>query len=133
VDDFANPKASAVSAADVPWLLWSNGSTGQAALWQLNTDNTFHLGQAYGPFTGFTAMDVAVGNDGNARLLWDKADGTTILWTVSSSTLLETASGGVRAVHRLHGGGFRGRSGRFDAVGLDQQQRRPGIVAGQRG
>jgi hypothetical protein len=74
----------------MPWILWDN-SSGAAALWQLTASYALARAAAYGPFSGYTAVDVTVGIDGNARLLWTRTDGTTALWTVSTNTLLEIA------------------------------------------
>jgi hypothetical protein len=86
-------RAIAVSPTDVPWILWDNGSSGQAALWELNPDNTFSLGQGYTPPSGWTAIDLTVGSDGNARLLWEETGGATAVWTISSGTLAQTNNG----------------------------------------
>ncbi|MBV9126229.1 MAG: hypothetical protein JO112_23005, partial [Planctomycetes bacterium] len=80
-----------INAVDIPWILWDN-SNGAAALWQLTANYALSHAAAYGPFSGFTALDVTVGVDGNPRLLWDRTDGTTVLWTVSSTTLVLTVS-----------------------------------------
>ncbi|MBV9122081.1 MAG: hypothetical protein JO112_01815, partial [Planctomycetes bacterium] len=83
-------QALAVSPTDVPWLLWDHDSTGQAALWTLNTDNTFLNGAGYTPLTsGWTAEEVTVASDGNGRLLWDNTDGTAAIWTINGGSLLD--------------------------------------------
>ncbi|MBV9122742.1 MAG: hypothetical protein JO112_05255, partial [Planctomycetes bacterium] len=77
-----------VSPLDLPWILWNNGGTGQAALWQLNQDNTYQAGQVY-TNAGSTALDVAVGRDQNPRLLWESntSTGNVAVWAINSSGL----------------------------------------------
>ncbi len=77
-------------------LLWTHTS-GAFAVWLLNADNSPHrLGanqldvQSFSPQPGLTATDVAVGADGNTRLLLDSANGQANVWTIASNATTAT-------------------------------------------
>lgn len=62
------------------------------------------------PMTPWTAVDVTVGNDGNARVLWSHTGGQADVWSLNGSTVAGTSA--VYAVHN-------GWSARATAAGSD--------------
>jgi hypothetical protein len=54
-------------------------------LWLLNGNNAQLSNQSFGPFAGLTALDVSVGSDNKARLLWNNVNGQATIWTVDGN------------------------------------------------
>ncbi len=78
---YAGWTANAVaSGATVTDLLWTNVN-GTASGYRIaaNGSLTYH---SFGPYSGYTAKSLSVGPDDGAHLLWDKTDGTALLWSV---------------------------------------------------
>jgi probable HAF family extracellular repeat protein len=77
----SSPHALAVSPADqTVRLLWRHAD-GAASVWSLKTDLTLNRSSArFGPFAGWTAVDLSVGGDNRTRLLWRHTDGRVSVW-----------------------------------------------------
>lgn len=68
-------------------LLWDNAS-GMAALWNVSPDGTF-APRFYGPFTdgpglNWTAKALASGPEENTYVLWTRADGAAVVWSLGA-------------------------------------------------
>ncbi len=72
----ANKVASGPNVTD---LLWTNVN-GMAAGYRIASDGTY-VTHAFGPYSGYAAAGLSVGPDNGAHLLWDKTDGTALLWS----------------------------------------------------
>ncbi len=82
---FSGWTANAVaSGATVTDLLWTN-TNGTADGYRIASGGTL-TSHAFGPYNGYTAKSLSVGPDDGAHLLWDKTDGTALLWNVDFST-----------------------------------------------
>ena len=81
-------KATAVSVGpdNVAHILWNNPD-GRATLWYVNTDNSYGLLGAYGPYSDgggtWKAEALATGPDNVSHILWNNPDGRTTLWYVN--------------------------------------------------
>ena len=72
-------------------LLWDNAS-GTAAVWNLSDTNPAATAFVAGPFTGWTAKQIAQGPDGKARLLWINTSGQAALWNLADTNPAATCS-----------------------------------------
>ena len=81
-------KAGAVSVGpdNVAHILWNNPD-GRATLWFINSDNSYGVIGAYGPYGDkggvWKATAVATGPNGVSRILWNNPDGRSTLWFVN--------------------------------------------------
>ncbi len=71
---------SVASGNTVTDLLWTK-TDGTASGFRIAADNSLTY-QMFGPYNGYAATSVSVGPDDGAHLLWDKSDGTALLWNV---------------------------------------------------
>jgi len=82
------PVAVAASPDQTFRLLWRNAN-GRASLWRLDNfgnptgPGSTIEGNEFGPFAGWSPIDVSVGGDGNSRLLWANTNGAASVWVVS--------------------------------------------------
>ena len=60
-------------------------TSGQAALWVVALNGSLEFNRGYGPFSGWTATDLAVGADGKLRVLWSHTSGQGALWVLSAN------------------------------------------------
>lgn len=80
-------RSLALSPNGPPHVLWTK-TDGSISLWSVggrsvNGDNGFTF-QNYGPFSGWSAVSLAVGGDNVPHILWDKTDGQMSLWNVAA-------------------------------------------------
>ncbi len=82
---FSGWTAKAVaSGATVTDLLWTNvNGTADGYRIAANGSLTQHT---FGPYANYTATSLSVGPDDGAHLLWDKTDGTALLWNADFSS-----------------------------------------------
>jgi hypothetical protein len=52
----------------------------------LSSAGAFETGREYGPFAGWSPVNIGVGADNRTRLLWRNTDGRASLWFLSPST-----------------------------------------------
>ncbi len=81
-----NPQAisSAVGGTDnVTRILWNSGG-GVFSLWRVNADTTV-TPYSFGPFTGWSATQVALGADNIPRILWNNTNGQACLYSVNEA------------------------------------------------
>lgn len=65
-------------------ILWSHTS-GSVSLWSVNPDGSMRTNPAYGPYDGWSPVNVE-----NNHILWRHTDGTISLWTVNNDGDLVT-------------------------------------------
>lgn len=87
----------AVGPDGVLRVLWA-GADGAAALWSLREEG-LREGAApeslvCGPYAGWAAVSLAVGPDGQALLLWTRADGAASVWRVGADGLAQQTEHG---------------------------------------
>lgn len=67
-------------------LLW-NHNQGYVCLWNVNSSTgSINTQWLYGPYAGWTSLDVAVGADNHARILWKHISGEVDVWSVDMAT-----------------------------------------------
>ncbi len=77
----ANAVASGNTVTD---LLWTN-TNGTADGYRIAANGSLTQ-HTFGPYAGYAAKSLSVGPDDGAHLLWDKTDGTALLWNVDFSS-----------------------------------------------
>lgn len=60
-------------------LLW-NRNDGALSLWLVDPAYQFTNGPGHGPFTGWSADAISIGNDNLTRVLWNNTDGSASMW-----------------------------------------------------
>ncbi len=72
------------SGQTVTDLLWTN-TNGTADGYRIAANGSLTQ-HTFGPYAGYAAKSLSVGPDDGAHLLWDKSDGTALLWNVDFSS-----------------------------------------------
>lgn len=90
----ATPSASSWAAWDIASrdntmrTLWSSADA-RAALWTHASGGAMQSSLFYGPYAGWTARQIALGDDAKMRVLWTHADGRASLWRVEADGSLD--------------------------------------------
>ena len=90
-------EAVAVDTNNDTILLW-NHNQGYVSLWNVSSTGTPNGQWLYGPYAGWTCLDMAVGADNKARLLWRYTDGRLAIWGVDATTGAVLYQRGIAAV-----------------------------------